>query len=78
MKDELDAYGVGVRAGAITPTMDDEVFFRRAAGWPDLTAPIKRAWDQDEGARRPITLTQSKDAGGAVSPVVDVPQEENS
>ena len=51
----MDAYGVGVRAGTFTPTMEDEEFFRAKAGFPALSANAKSAWTKD-GVRRPITL----------------------
>ena len=52
----MDAYGVAVRAGAITPQIEDEEELRKEAGLPPMTEPVKRAWGEDEGYRRPITL----------------------
>lgn len=51
-----DTYGVAVRAGAITPQQADEDYFRDAAGLPVKSAEVVRAWDDDGGVRRPITL----------------------
>jgi HK97 family phage portal protein len=56
IKSKMDAYGVAVRAGAITPQIEDEVKLREEAGLPPISDDIKRAWDEDEGYRRPITL----------------------
>ncbi|MBM3836202.1 MAG: phage portal protein [Verrucomicrobia bacterium] len=55
-KATADAYGVGVRAGAITPNIDDENFIRSKLGLPSITEPVRTAWTEDEGYRRPITL----------------------
>lgn len=52
----MDAYGVGVRAGSITPTQEDEAFFRKIANYPDMPKAVLDAWIQDNGFRRPITL----------------------
>lgn len=56
LKSILDAYGVGVRAGAITPIDVDEEYFRSQAGLPAKTAAVVTAWTEDGGIRRPITL----------------------
>ena len=52
----FNTYGVGVRAGAITPQMADEEHFRAAAGLRPMSDAAKRAWEKDKGARRPVTL----------------------
>lgn len=52
----FDAYGAGVRAGAITPQRDDERHFRAMLGVPALTPPVADVWTQ-EPTRRPVTLT---------------------
>lgn len=51
-----DAYGVGVRAGAITPQQEDEEHFRDMAGLPEMAEAVTDAWESDGGVRRPITL----------------------
>jgi hypothetical protein len=56
LKIAMDTYGIGVRAGAITPTAEDEKFFRAQTGLPLLTSEAKEAWKEDGGVRRPITL----------------------
>jgi lambda family phage portal protein len=56
LRDSLDAYGVGVRAGSLTPIPADEDFFRRELGLPAISAEGKSAWQKDHGVRRPITL----------------------
>lgn len=56
LKTAMDSYGVGVRAGAITPVLDDENYFRNKAGLPAITEAARSAWQKDGGVRRPITL----------------------
>lgn len=57
LKRILDAYGVGVRAGTITPTPDDEEYFRSLAQFPEMGEAVVNSWKEDGGFRRPITLT---------------------
>jgi HK97 family phage portal protein len=64
-KIRMDAYGVGVRAGAITPQTDDEEQFRQLVGLPGLSEDAKKAWADDKGVRRPITL---RDPNAPASP----------
>ena len=56
LKSKYDAYGVGVRAGAITPIKDDEVEFRLESGLPKLSDASNKAWAEDGGFRRPLTI----------------------
>lgn len=58
LKRVLDAYGVGVRAGTITPTQEDEKYFRGLAEFPEMGDAVVAAWKEEGGIRRPITLTQ--------------------
>lgn len=55
-KQKADAYGVAVRAGAVTPQYEDEETFRSELGLPAATEPVKDAWEKDGKVRRPITL----------------------
>lgn len=55
-KAQADAYGVGVRAGAITPAEADEEFMRNNLGLPKPGPAVAGAWKDDDGVRRPITL----------------------
>jgi hypothetical protein len=63
-RDTVDSYGIGVRAGVITPQSDDEDFFRQQAGLPAPSEHIRKTW-KDEPVRRPITLAIS---GGGTKP----------
>lgn len=57
LRDKMETYGVGVRAGVITPQMMDEEFFRKEAELPAVSEDVREAWEKDEGTRRPITIT---------------------
>jgi len=57
LKRVLDAYGVGVRAGTITPTPEDEKYFRTLAKFPDMGDAVIAAWKEEGNIRRPITIT---------------------
>ena len=56
MKGTFDAYGVAVRAGAITPQQADEQQLRSEAGLPEITPDVQEAWQSDGGWRRPLTI----------------------
>lgn len=62
LKGKMDAYGVGVRAGAITPQQDDEAAFRKEFQLPPPSADVAEAWSEDDGVRRPITLAGANGA----------------
>ena len=56
LKDLLETYGVGVRAGVITPCLADENLFREKLGLGQAPAEVVKDWGDSEGVRRPITL----------------------
>lgn len=58
LKADFDSYGIGVRSGGITPTVEDEEHFRKKAGLPPLSESARKAWSAENNVRRPITLTQ--------------------
>jgi hypothetical protein len=55
-----NAYGIGVRAGAITSQREDEVFFRDIANLPPMSPAVEQVW-LDEGVRRPVTLKSTEE-----------------
>ncbi len=85
MKPVIDAYGVAVRTGAISPQAEDEDSFRSKLGLPPMSAAAKNAWDADHGVRRPITIAptptnQTASPTPASTPAsedTDEPAEEN-
>lgn len=62
LKAKFDSYGVGVRAGSITPQISDEDEMRKEAGLPPLSEAARKAWEEDGGYRRPITLQSGKES----------------
>jgi hypothetical protein len=61
LKSLIDAYGVGVRAGVITPQTDDEKEIRAKFGLPDMSAAVIADWAESGGVRHPITLAIGED-----------------
>lgn len=49
---------MAVRAGAITPSKQDEETFRKQIGLNPISPEVAKAWEEDKGIRRPITLVQ--------------------
>lgn len=64
LKQEIDAYGIAVRAGAITPNRDDEEYLRKKHSLPPINKAVEREWKKQGGARAPITI---QDEGSAPS-----------
>lgn len=60
IKARADAYGISVRAGAVTPQIEDEQSFRAIAGLQPMSSQVTAAWAEDGGVRRPITLSSAK------------------
>lgn len=56
VRSRIDAYGTAVRAGVVTPTIEDEKAVRSTLGLPEVNEKITGAWEEDGGVRRPITL----------------------
>jgi hypothetical protein len=58
----IDLYGVGVRAGVITPQISDEAFIRAKLGLPEMSDAAKTSWAKTNGVRQPITLSIVEDS----------------
>ena len=69
LKAKFDSYGVGVRAGTITPQADDEDAFRSESGLPPVSDAVKKAWIDDGGFRRPITLQSGEQVSAEIEQV---------
>lgn len=52
----IDAYGIGVRGGVITPCLSDENQFREMMGLKPAGAEVVAEWSRSNGVRLPITL----------------------
>lgn len=61
LKELLEAYGIGVRAGVITPCLQDENAFRKIMGLDPAPPDVVADWTLSDGVRRPITLTRPED-----------------
>jgi len=59
----MNAYGIAVRSGAITPQPDDERAFRLRMGLPPPSSDVDSAWSKDGGTRRPVTLKDKAETG---------------
>ena len=71
LKSKFDAYGVAVRAGAITPAEMDEETFRKEAGLPNMSPAVRGAWKEDKGFRRLITLASPSGLKSPLQPQPD-------
>lgn len=60
LRDFAETYGIAVRAGLITPNLDDERAARMMFGLPPPNESVVSEWGRTKGVRAPITL-----AGGA-------------
>lgn len=56
LKAVAEAYGVAVRAGLITPCLQDENDFRALIGMKPAPDVVIKDWEDSDGVRRPITL----------------------
>lgn len=54
-RDRADAYGIAVRAGAITPQVSDELEFRQSAALPPMSPETLELWKKHGETRQPIT-----------------------
>ena len=54
--DLLEAYGIAVRAGVITPCLQDENQFRKLMGLETAPAEVVADWTETKGVRKPVTL----------------------
>ena len=76
LKTLIDAYGVAVRAGALTPQQEDEVYFRRLMDLPQMSSANKSAWSDAKGIKRPITLKTGLDEAQPAEPQPQTQEDE--
>jgi len=55
-----EAYGIAVRAGVLTPNIDDEKAVRKLFGLPEVTKEVVADWAKTSGTRQPITLADEQ------------------
>lgn len=68
LRASIETYGVAVRAGTITPQTADEEHFRSRLKLPSMSGEAREAWAQDQGTRRPVTLTPPPGDAPAAGP----------
>jgi len=56
VRSEIEATGVAIRAGVITPSEADEIHMRDRLSLPPMSKDVIREWKKQGGARLPITL----------------------
>ena len=61
VKDTLDTYGVAVRAGVITPNVEDERAVREQMRLPQVPPQVEQEWVENP-VRSPITLSSGLQA----------------
>lgn len=71
IKAKLENYGIGVRAGAITPNPDDEAALRESLGLPPMSKDVLREWVRLGGTRAPITIQGEATPAAFGAPVSD-------
>lgn len=54
--DVAEAYGIAVRAGLITPCLQDENEFRKMLGLSEAPETVIAHWRKIGGVKQPITL----------------------
>ncbi len=60
VKAQLDAVGLAVRSGLLTPQQGDEEATRAKLGLPPMSEDVRKAWEV-ERVRRPVTLSAVQD-----------------
>lgn len=59
---DLENYGRAVRAGTVTPQIEDEEQVRKVIGLPPMSDAAKELWDAQGLVRQPITLQSGEEA----------------
>jgi hypothetical protein len=68
LKTLVDAYGIAVRAGVLTPCVEDEAAFRKMMSLPDVPQSVRAEWERTKGVRSPITLARGVSETEAAKP----------
>lgn len=62
LKEWIETYGAGVRAGLVTPCLEDEEAVRKQLGLPSAPQSVKADWKSTQGVRKPVTLQSRGEA----------------
>ena len=68
LRDLLDSYGIAVRAGVITPCLEDENEFRSRMGLKPAPPHVVDAWTRSRGIRTPGEETVTSAMLGELQP----------
>lgn len=66
----VETYGAAVRAGVITPNVEDERALRELMELPVPSDAVLKSWNETKGVRLPITLQQDE------KPVAKTPEKD--
>ena len=61
IKQLCEAYGVAVRAGLITPCLQDENDIRKLMGLQPAPPDVEADWEKSQGVRKPVTIQRIKE-----------------
>lgn len=62
LRQYCEALGIAVRAGVLTPSVDDEEYVRKFFDLPPMNAEVLADWKKTGGARSPITIAAEQEA----------------
>lgn len=75
---QADMFGAAVRAGLITPQIEDEIHARKEAGLLPLSKLALAHWDKNDGVKRPLTIKPPDDTGGDNTEAVNMVENEDN
>lgn len=64
----IDSYASAVRAGVITPCLQDENDFRKMLGLQVAPAEVEASWVDSNGVRSPVTLQKGLPTAASAQP----------
>lgn len=67
LREFAESYGVAVRAGLITPNIDDENHARELFGLPPANESVVAEWKRTDGVRAPITISGGTSQNDAIN-----------
>ena len=56
LKQTLEVYGTAVRAGGVTPNIDDEAAIRKLMNLPPVNDSVRQGWEKEGGTKKPTTI----------------------
>jgi len=68
LRSKMELYTIGVRGGSITPQTQDEAAFRTELGLQPMSEEATKAWEEDQGVRRPVTLKSKTQLDAEATP----------